>query len=110
MSPSISASASPSASQSTSASRPKPAAAANRDSVKVEMNLTAASWIQVIVDGEVKAESVLPKGTRQSWSGKEEITIVAGNAGAVAISQNGETPKTMGALGDVVERTFKKGQ
>lgn len=88
---------------SLSASKP----AATSGPIQVEMNLTDRSWVQVTVDGEVKTEGNLPKGTRQSWSGQKEVTIVAGNAGAVLVSRNGEAAKPMGSLGDVSERTFK---
>lgn len=74
--------------------------------VNVVVNLTGESWVQVVVDGEVKAEGVLPKGTQQNWSGRREITIVAGNAGAVSVAQNGAAAKVMGAAGDVTEARF----
>jgi cytoskeleton protein RodZ len=102
-SPSIASSPSITSSPASPAIKSSPTSTAP---VSVEMNLTGDSWVQVIVDGEVKAEETLPKGTRRSWSGKKEITILAGNAGAVSISQNGENPKAMGALGDVTEKKF----
>jgi cytoskeletal protein RodZ len=73
--------------------------------VSVALNLTGESWVQVTVDGQVKTEAVLPKGTQQSWSGKKSITVVAGNAGAVTLAANGGTAKTMGTPGDVKELT-----
>jgi len=84
-----------------------PSAADPNAPVSVEIQLTGDAWVQVIVDGAVKAEAVLPKGTRQSWSGKQQITIVSGNAGAVSVAANGGTAKKMGALGDVSELTVK---
>lgn len=89
-------------------SSPSPSAASSNSAVNVAVNLADASWIQVIVDGEVKEEGVLPKGTQKTWSGSQEITIVAGNAGAVSVTHNGSAAKTMGAMGDVQEMTFKK--
>jgi len=104
--PSISPSSSPSPIDSPNPDL-SPSAADPNAPVSVEMQLTGDSWVQVIVDGAVKAEAVLPKGTRQSWSGKQQITIVSGNAGAVSVSANGGTAKKMGALGDVSELTVK---
>lgn len=82
-------------------------ASASNAPVQVEMQLTGESWVRVIVDGEVKAEAILPKGTRQSWSGKQQITIESGNAGAVSVAANGGTAKAMGELGAVEELVVK---
>lgn len=89
------------------ATAPSPAASPTRSApVSVEMNLTGRSWVEVIVDGEVKVSETLPQGTRQSWSGQREVRILAGDAGAVMVAQNGETAQAMGAAGDVVEKAF----
>lgn len=90
----------------TASSSPSRSSAASNAPVSVALSFTGESWIQVTVDGEVKAEGVLPKGTRQNWAGQREITIVAGNAGAVSVAQNGGPAKTMGAAGDVAEARF----
>jgi cytoskeleton protein RodZ len=74
--------------------------------VTVAVNLTDDSWIQVIVDGQVALEETLPRGTRRSWNGREAVTIVAGNAGAVQVAFNNATAERMGAPGAVEERTF----
>lgn len=86
-------------------SSPKPA---NSAPVNVAANFTGDSWVQVIVDGQVREEGVLPKGTQKTWAGRREITILAGNAGAVSVTHNGSRAKVMGALGDVSEMTFRQ--
>jgi cytoskeleton protein RodZ len=80
--------------------------------VAVNVSLTDRSWLQVSVDGRVQFEGTLPKGTQRSWSGKDRITVVAGNAGAVSVASNGGAAKTMGALGSVeqITATAKKPQ
>ena len=105
-SPEISPSpSSPSLSPSLSAT---PVTAPSADApVSVELELSGESWVQVTVDGVVKAEAVLPKGTRQAWSGKQQITVVSGNAGAVSVAANGSPAKRMGAAGAVTELTVK---
>lgn len=100
-SPTTSPTSSPAASSPSS-----PSTAASNAPVSVALSFTGESWIQVVVDGEVKAEGVLPRGTRQNWAGQREITIVAGNAGAVSVAQNGGPAKVMGAAGDVAEARF----
>jgi cytoskeletal protein RodZ len=74
--------------------------------VTVDVNLTGDSWIQVIVDGQVALEETLPRGTRRRWNGREAVTIVAGNAGAVQVAFNNARAERMGELGAVEERTF----
>lgn len=101
-----SASPSPTASTSPTAQAPAGSNAASNAPVNVALNLTGESWIQVVVDGEVKAEGVLPQGTRQNWAGQREIIIIAGNAGSVSVAQNGAAAKVMGASGDVAEVRF----
>lgn len=88
----------------SSTSRP----AVSTSPVNVAVSLSGDSWVQVLVDGEVKEEGVLRKGTQKSWAGSREITIVAGNAGAVSVVHNGSPAKVMGAAGDVEEMTFRK--
>jgi cytoskeletal protein RodZ len=97
--------ASPAASPAVSAS-PTGSNATTNAPVSVAVSLTGESWVQVMVDGEIKAEGILPKGTRQNWAGQREITIVAGNAGAVSVAQNGGAAKAMGSAGDVAEVRF----
>ncbi|HEY9629057.1 MAG TPA: RodZ domain-containing protein [Coleofasciculaceae cyanobacterium] len=90
------------------ASSPSPAASALNPNapVKVDMQLTGQSWVQVLVDGEVQFEGMMAAGTQRSWSAKKAITVVAGNAGAVSVLANGGTAAPMGSLGDVQEKTF----
>lgn len=72
----------------------------------VAINLSDRSWLRIEVDGNVEFEGILPQGTRQAWSASEEITIRAGNAGAVMVSNNQGTFTPMGAVGQVQEQTF----
>jgi cytoskeleton protein RodZ len=108
ISPAVPSTASPRSPSPSSLSSPSPGpSAATNAPVSVEMQLTDRAWVQVTVDGVVKAEAVLPKGTRQSWSGRQQITVVSGNAGAVSVAANGGTAKIMGAPGAVTELTVK---
>ena len=78
----------------------------NSESVTVGINLQERCWLKVMVDGKIAFEGILPKGTQRSWSGKEEVTIRAGNAGGVVISFNNEQQKVLGAPGKVEEITY----
>ncbi|NJR66515.1 MAG: DUF4115 domain-containing protein [Leptolyngbyaceae cyanobacterium CRU_2_3] len=74
--------------------------------VSIAVQLTDRSWLQVVVDGAVKFEGTLNKGTQRNWSAQREITLVAGDAGAVSVMANSGTAKRMGRSGDVKEMTF----
>ncbi len=95
-SPSPSVSPSPSPSASPMATGP----------VNVAVSLNEASWVQVTVDGEVKFEGTLEKGSKQSWAGKKEVEISSGNAGAVMVAYNQTPAKAMGAAGQVETKKF----
>lgn len=98
-SPSVAATATPS----PRSASPSPASNAP---VNVNVSLTADSWLEVTVDGEVEVSETLPRGTKRSWSAEQAVTIVAGNAGAVQVVFNQAKAQTMGDLGTVAERTF----
>lgn len=76
------------------------------DPVQVKLNLTDESWLEIRVDGKVAYEGTLPKGTQRSWSGKQQVVILTGNAGAVSVSYNNSAAKTLGALGAVASASF----
>ncbi|KAM3097942.1 helix-turn-helix domain-containing protein [Phormidesmis sp. 146-12] len=74
--------------------------------VEVKVNLIDESWVEVQVDGKLAYEGTLPKGTQKSWSGKQQVVISSGNAGAVSASFNNTTAKPLGALGAVTSVSF----
>ena len=78
----------------------------NSTSVSVGINLQERCWLKVMVDGNLAFEGVLPQGTQRQWTGKQEVTIRAGNAGGVVISFNNEQQKVLGAPGEVEEITY----
>ena len=78
----------------------------NSELVTVGINLQERCWLKVMVDGKVAFEGILPQGTQKSWSGKEQVTIRAGNAGGVVISFNNQQQKVLGAPGQVEEITY----
>ena len=47
----------------------------NSESVVVDIDLKERCWLKVVVDGEVKFEGTLAKGSKQNWQGKEQINI-----------------------------------
>jgi cytoskeletal protein RodZ len=63
------------------------------------------SWLQVSVDGVQQVSTILPAGTEKVYHGKT-ASIRVGNAGGVDVSVNGKNVGSLGAAGDVVERSF----
>lgn len=74
--------------------------------IQVAVNLTDESWMEVIVDGKTEFEGTLTKGTQKTWTAQKQLSITAGNAGAVLISSNQDKQKPLGDLGDVKKVTF----
>ncbi len=79
---------------------------ANADVVTVGIDLQERCWLKVLVDGKIAFEGTLPKGTQRSWTGKEQVTIRAGNAGGVGITFNNGQRKVLGEPGKVEEITY----
>ena len=77
------------------------------NSAVVSITLRDRCWLKVIVDGKVEFEGTLPKGTNRTWTGKEQVTVRAGNAGGVFIAFNNEQEKLLGKPGEVEEITYK---
>ncbi len=78
----------------------------NSETVSVGINLQERCWLKVMVDGKLAFEGILPQGTQRQWTGKQEVTIRAGNAGGVVITFNNEQQKVLGAPGQVEEITY----
>lgn len=74
--------------------------------VKVDISLSDASWIEVVVDGEVKFDGRMEKGASQSWSGQKDVQILSGNAGAVKLVYNQAPAVVMGKAGQVETKKF----
>ncbi|MBR8836245.1 MAG: helix-turn-helix domain-containing protein [Stigonema ocellatum SAG 48.90 = DSM 106950] len=91
------------------ASTPTPTISPTTDTnkaVEVALDLQDKSWLQVKVDGKIAFEGTLDKGERKTWTAKKELTIRAGNAGAVLVSENKKEPKSLGPFGGVKQVTF----
>ncbi|MEM8674225.1 MAG: helix-turn-helix domain-containing protein [Cyanobacteria bacterium P01_G01_bin.67] len=78
----------------------------NSEAVSVGIDLQERCWLKVMVDGKLAFEGILPAGTKRNWTGQQEVTIRAGNAGGVVISFNNEQQKILGAPGEVEEITY----
>ncbi|MGJ3246180.1 MAG: helix-turn-helix domain-containing protein [Elainellaceae cyanobacterium] len=86
------------------------AAAVQEEPVKVDVELTAQSWLRIMVDGQKEFEGVLPEGTQRTWTADDQLTIRAGNAGGVLLAHNNGEARLMGEPGAVREITFSVSQ
>ena len=75
-------------------------------SLTVSVLQNQKAWVRVVVDGEVAEENTLSGGTTRSWEANSSLTIRTGNGGGVGLVLNGEDLGRMGAVGQVVERTW----
>ena len=57
--------------------------------MKLTIRTKADVWMQVKSDGTVIFQNVLPKGSQESWTAKEELELWTGNAGAMELILNG---------------------
>jgi cytoskeleton protein RodZ len=64
------------------------------------------SWISITVDGEVVTQETLIAPTEKSVRAEKEITIRAGNVGALDFEFNGEQLPVQGSVGEVKTLTF----
>ena len=67
------------------------------------------SWLRIMVDGKPEFEGMLSQGTQRTWMGNDQVTVRAGDAGAIQISYNESQPQPLGKPGDVQEKTFGRG-
>ncbi len=75
--------------------------------VRVDVELSAQSWIQIVVDGKTEFEGVLPEGTQRHWEANENLVLRAGNAGGVLVTFNDSQTEQLGAPGAVKEVKFE---
>lgn len=78
------------------------------DSVNVQARFNDRCWLLVTVDGAVVQEGVVEGGQTLTWEGKDSINFRLGNAGAVEFFQDGKSLGVLGAVGDVVDKTFTR--
>ena len=84
------------------------AAPSNASGVNIQAKFTGECWTQVISDGALVYEDVAVAGQTLNWSGKDSVIIRLGNAGAVEFTENGHNVGQAGAVGEVIEKTFRR--
>ena len=77
-----------------------------RAPLSIQVALRRPSWMRVTTDGVVTAERSFKQGETQYLSATREISIRAGDAGAVTVAVDGGQPVALGREGEVITRRF----
>ena len=76
----------------------------------VTAKFTGRCWVQAVADGKVIYEGMAEANQTLRWTGKKEVIVTAGNAGAVDVTYNGQRVGKLGKEGAVVEKKFSNGK
>ena len=87
---------------------PEPATPAPVQGVNLQATFSGDCWTRVVVDGVLAYEGMFTAGQSQDWKGNQNVEVLIGNAGAAQFVMNGQSVGTLGAYGDVVEKTFTR--
>lgn len=77
-----------------------------RSPLSIQLSAKETSWVRVTADGRVTAERIFRPGETQNIRASREISIRAGDAGAVTVAVDGRQPVVLGREGEVVTRRF----
>jgi cytoskeleton protein RodZ len=77
----------------------QPAAA---ESLRLEFEFDAATWVHVAADGVLVLEGIRDAGTRASVEAKTEVILQTGNAGGFRMTINGRPARRLGRPGEVL--------
>jgi Domain of unknown function (DUF4115) len=99
--------ASPTAAPARATSAQPPARPDTRP-VQIQLEAIRDVWMQVVADGRREIGRTVPKGQRLSFGANNEITLRAGDAGAVRVYVAGVDRGVLGGDGQVVNRRFTK--
>ena len=83
-----------------------PAPVAPAGSLSVNVEATQSVWIQVSADGQIVATRIFEPGETHFVTNARDVSIRAGNGGAVLVSVNGGTAAPLGREGVVATRRF----
>ena len=76
--------------------------------ITIDLEATGRSWILVVADDVVVYRAFVTAGEHRRWQANGSMTVRVGNAGFVILTVNGRSIGPLGALGQVVDRTFRK--
>jgi hypothetical protein len=77
-----------------------------RSPLTIGLTARRTAWLRVTADGRVTAERTFKAGETQLINATREVSIRAGDAGAVTVSVGGRQPVALGREGEVLTRKF----
>ena len=77
-----------------------------RSPLSIRLSAKETSWVRVTADGRVTAERIFRPGETENIRASREVSIRAGDAGAVTVAVDGRQPVVLGREGEVVTRRF----
>lgn len=83
-----------------------PPPAAGLGGVQIHLVVRQRSWVRVTVDGEIEFEGRVSPGNAYTYSGTEQVEILAGNGAALHVYHNQNDLGPLGAFGEVVNRIY----
>ena len=75
-----------------------------RDTFTVGVSARAPCWVSIVVDGVPSLQRLMAPGEQFTFHVRGEIVLRTGNAGALALTLNGNDAKPIGRPGEVVTR------
>ncbi len=76
----------------------------NKGAFTLALTASDTSWISVKTDGET-IQKTMQVGDKEEFTGKN-ISLIAGNAGAIAVAVNNAPPTVLGDKGSVVRKNY----
>src|SRR5688572_15064851 len=77
-----------------------------RSPLSIRLSAKETSWVRITADGRVTAERIFRPGETENIRAAREVSIRAGDAGAVTVAVDGRQPVALGREGEVVTRRF----
>lgn len=97
----------PTATQTEQAVATQPAEPVSTQELVLQLQVTAPSWVRVLLDGENAYEGILDPGEERTWQAQREISMRTGNAGGLTASLNGQNIGALGESGEVLDYIWR---
>lgn len=72
----------------------------------LQLDATQRAWVRVVVDGQVRLETILEAGEGGEWEAQQAINLRTGNAAGIQVRLNGEPRGALGGAGEVIELSW----
>jgi len=85
----------------------RPSLPATMESIRLRLDITERTWMQVTIDGEVVFEGLAKSGDEPyMWDAVEQAQLLAGNAAGVFITLNDVELGKLGGRGEIIDETW----